>query len=93
MDPQMLAAMLMQQGGQQPQNQSIGGMQPKTGIAGAGMQGGTDLMKALMMQRLMQNQQQGQANAMLPGTQQMMNSQAPAMASAIQPPPIPGMSQ
>jgi hypothetical protein len=84
MDPQMLAAMLMQQGG--GQGQPVGGMQPKPNAGGTAMQGGSDLMKALMMQKLMQAQQAQQANAMLPGTNQMMQNQMPGMASAIQPP-------
>jgi hypothetical protein len=81
MDPQMLAAMLMQQGG--GQGQPVGGIQPKPNAGGTAMQGGTDLMKALMMQKLMQGQQ---ANTMLPGTNQMMQNQMPGMANAIQPP-------
>lgn len=64
LNPQMLAAMLMQQGQQAP---PVGGMQPNNMGAANAMNGGTDIMKAMMMQKLLGQNPQMQKPGAIPG--------------------------
>ncbi len=76
-DPQMLAAMLMQ-GQQGQQSPAPGGIVPKQGIAGGAAQGGSDFLKMMMLQK-----QPGQ----MPPVPQMPQNTAPQMPP--QTPPMP----
>lgn len=56
MDPQMMAAMLMQGG----QPQSVGPQVPKPTLGGTAMQGGNDFLKMMMLRQMMQQQKNPQ---------------------------------
>jgi hypothetical protein len=83
MDPQMLAAMLMQ--GQQGQAPQQGALTPRLGAAGGIAQGGNDFLKMMMLRQMMQ-QRQGQPPQMQPPAQPQ--NQNPMIPPPQQPNPL-----